>query len=224
MGVNTLLPSVTNQAQRLIELGVPGLLGQDPGQVMSVALALEEKIGKESTEALLVPTRIMCSYADLMRLVTHQGHPGFVVEDFTDAADFITVTGPDSKPIELPDSPWYLLTDPRRGDEFENSSPAEALETISEHGRITMTIGEGIFWLLQNLSVLERNHCFMTIGSRKLKSTGAFDARTPALWISNGTGRDGKEHRDAPKLGWCWWNNRHTWLGIAHAERRAVAP
>ncbi|MFD0272242.1 DUF5701 family protein [Streptomyces sp. NPDC127106] len=28
----------------------------------------------------------------------------------------------------------------------------------------------------------------------------------------NGTGRDGRERRNAPKVGWCWWGNRHTWL------------
>ncbi|MGW5065066.1 DUF5701 family protein, partial [Streptomyces cyaneofuscatus] len=28
--------------------------------------------------------------------------------------------------------------------------------------------------------------------------------RAPAIWISNGTGRDGGERRNAPKVGWCW--------------------
>jgi hypothetical protein len=52
------------------------------------------------------------------------------------------------------------------------------------------------------------------------RADGSYDARTPALWISNGTGR---ERRDAVKLGWCWWGNRHTWLGIASCgERRPV--
>ena len=44
--------------------------------------------------------------------------------------------------------------------------------------------------------------------------------RTPAIWISNGTGRDGRERRNAPKVGWCWWNNRHTWLGFASPTGR----
>jgi hypothetical protein len=61
----------------------------------------------------------------------------------------------------------------------------------------------------------------MTIGSRARRPSGALDARTPALWISNGTGRDGRERRDAPKVGWCWAGNRHTWLGFASAARRA---
>lgn len=68
--------------------------------------------------------------------------------------------------------------------------------------------------MLQDPDVLEPNHCFMTIGSRRPKGRG-LDARTPAIWISNGAGRDGKERRGAPKVGWCWHNNRHTWLGFA---------
>lgn len=65
-----------------------------------------------------------------------------------------------------------------------------------------------------------RPRCFMTIGSRLRKETGRLDSRVPALWISNGTGRDGRDNRDAPKVGWCWANNRHTWLGFASAARR----
>ncbi len=60
----------------------------------------------------------------------------------------------------------------------------------------------------------------MTIGSRKPKARGGLDSRTPALWISNGTGRDGTERKAAPKVGWCWAGNRHTWLGFASADAR----
>jgi hypothetical protein len=70
--------------------------------------------------------------------------------------------------------------------------------------------------------VLQRNHCFMTIGSRLRKPNGTFDARTPAVWLSNGTGRDGHDRRDAVKVGWCWAGNRHTWLGFASASSRWV--
>jgi hypothetical protein len=37
------------------------------------------------------------------------------------------------------------------------------------------------------------------------------DRRVCALWISKG----------APKLGWCWAGNPHTWLGIASCAGRA---
>ena len=215
------LPSVTEQAQRLIHLGVPTLLEVGEDDLRSAAATLEPlAVGP----CLLVPSRIPCTYADLMALVELDGKSGFVVEDFTDASSFEVFDTAEPTATQLPQG-WYLLEDPRRGDEFSNASPAEALQQIVADRRIPLTMIEGIFWALQSPptnagpGLLERNHCFMTIGSRKRKKAG-FDARTPALWISNGTGRDTAANKNAAKLGWCWWNNRHTWLGIAHAARR----
>jgi hypothetical protein len=45
----------------------------------------------------------------------------------------------------------------------------------------------------------------------------------PAVWISNGTRRDGAARRNAPKVGWCWAGNRHTWLGFASAAAQVAA-
>jgi hypothetical protein len=39
----------------------------------------------------------------------------------------------------------------------------------------------------------------------QLAAAGAGDRRVPGLWISGG----------APKLGFCWAVNHHTWLGVA---------
>jgi hypothetical protein len=94
------------------------------------------------------------------------------------------------------------------------------LPAIVRAGRTPLTLTEGIFWLLQQPEALERNHCFMTIGSRLRKDNNHLDARIPAIWISNGTGRDGAHKRNAPKVGWCWAGNRHTWLGFASAAGR----
>ena len=124
--------------------------------------------------------------------------------------------------VALPEAPLYLVQGLERGDEFENASPAEALAVLEDRGRSPLLLTEGIHWALQVPEIIERNHCFMTIGSRLTKPSGRLDSRTPALWISGGTGRDGKERKDAPKLGWCWWNNRHTWLGIASAGGRTT--
>jgi hypothetical protein len=103
-----------------------------------------------------------------------------------------------------------------------NWSPDEALPAITARGRSPLTLGEGLHWLLQQPGVLERNRCFMTIGSRLRTPAGRLDTRTPALWLSNGTGRDGKERKGAPKVGWCWAGNRHTWLGFASAAGRSA--
>jgi hypothetical protein len=113
-----------------------------------------------------------------------------------------------------------VVTDLDRGDAMANWSPDEALPAIAEAHRTALTLTEGLHWLLQRPDALERNHCFMTIASRRPKPDGSLDTRTPALWISNGTGRDGAVNRNAPKVGWCWAGNRHTWLGFASAAGR----
>lgn len=131
-----------------------------------------------------------------------------------DLADFVPIGG-----VVVPDRPLYVIRAVERGDEMGNWSPTDALPAILSRGRSPLTISEGISWLLQEPDKLERNRCFMTIGSRAAKGA-ALDTRTPAIWISNGTGRDGKENRGAPKVGWCWEGNRHTWLGFASTSRR----
>lgn len=145
--------------------------------------------------------------SELALRLEHRGKPGFVVEDLTDLDEFVPWG------LELPEAP-YVIEDVDRGDDLRNWSPAEAYAELAARGRRALTASEGISWLLQHPERLEPNFCFMTIGSRKPKGSG-LDARVPALWISNGTGRDGKERRGAPKVGWCWHNNRHTWLGFA---------
>lgn len=141
--------------------------------------------------------------------------PGFVVEDMTDV-DRFTPAG-----ITLGGDPLYLVEGLERGDDLSNWTPEEALPVLTSRGRSPLLLTEGLHWVLQQPEILERGSCFMTIGSRLTTVNGRLDARTPALWISNGTGRDGKDRKDAPKLGWCWWGNRHTWLGIASAARRS---
>lgn len=122
--------------------------------------------------------------------------------------------------VSLPDSPIYSLHDVERGDSMANWSPDEALPAILSAQRTPLTLTEGTFWLLrQPTALVERNHCFRSIGSRLRKDTGKLAARTPAVWISNGTGRDGSANAGAPKVGWCWAGNRHTWLGLASAGR-----
>lgn len=151
----------------------------------------------------------------LVPLVRVDGRQAFVVTDMADVDEFTAV-------MDLPDARAYAVEDLDRGDAMRNWSPDEAAPAIAAAGRTPLLITEGLYWLLQQPEALERGSCFMTIGARKTKPENTFDTRTPALWISNGTGRDGLEHRDAPKVGWCWWGNRHTWLGMASAARRGL--
>ena len=199
-----MLPSPAAQAERLIELGVPAAAGVTPAELRRLATGCAE-------DGLLVTSALPSVLAPLLR---RGDRPGFVVEDMTDVDDFLPT---DASPQPMAS---YVVQRLDRGDEFANRTPEECLPEILAAGRSPLTLGEGLHWVLQSPEVLERNHCFMTIGSRLRKPNGAYDARTPALWISNGTGRDGRDRKDAPKVGWCWWGNRHTWLGIATCETR----
>ncbi len=158
----------------------------------------------------LVPASAL---APMLRVKDKQA---FVVTDMADVDEFTAIES-----VVLPDAPLYLVSGLDRGDAMANWSPDEALPAITAAGRTPLTLTEGLHWLLQRPETLQRNHCFMTIGSRRRKPDGALDARTPALWISNGTGRDGPANRNAPKVGWCWAGNRHTWLGFASATSRS---
>jgi hypothetical protein len=195
------------QAERLIGLGVHEVGGVTAGELRAAAAT--------DADGVLVVRHAPVSA--LAPLLEHGGNRGFVVTDMTDVDEFGPVDG-----LDLPDGPAYAVHGLDRGDAMANWSPDEALPAITAAGRTPLTLTEGICWLLQEPGVLTRNSCFMTIGSRRRRPGGRLDARTPAIWISNGTGRDGPDRRDAPKVGWCWAGNRHTWLGVASTAGRAA--
>ncbi|MFF1921327.1 DUF5701 family protein [Streptomyces sp. NPDC058221] len=204
------LPPLSTQAETLIGLGVHETAGLSAAEMRDFAKAAETEDG-----GLLAvhPDRAPASI--VAPLLRRDGKPGFVVVDMPDVDLFSPLDT-----IALPDAPLYVLTDVDRGDHMANWSPDEALPALTTQHRTPLLLTEGLHWVLQQPSALERNRCFMTIGSRLRKANGALDARTPAIWISNGTGRDGRERRNAPKAGWCWAGNRHTWLGFASTTTR----
>lgn len=207
-------PPVQLQAARLLALGAHELAPRVEVSLRRLAQDVSEEVPGTllAVHPDLLPTSLL---APLMR---RADRPGFVVADMTDIDAFAPIDG-----VLVPDAPVYLLRGVNRGDAMANWSPDEALPAITEEGRTPLLLSEGVHWLLQVPQALDRNHCFMTIGSRLRKANGRLDSRTPALWISNGTGRDGRDRKDAPKVGWCWAGNRHTWLGFAScAERRAI--
>jgi hypothetical protein len=199
-------PTIREQVDRLIELGVPAAAGVSAEELRSLASKL-----RGGPDSILVVHPSLTPASTLAPLLRRGGKPGFVVEDLTDLDEFSDIAG-----LEVPERPLYLIRDIERGDGMSNWSPAEALPEILSRGRRPLTINEGISWLLQQPEQLQPNKCFMTIGSRK-SDGDTLDARTPAVWISGGTGRDGRARRGAPKVGWCWARNRHTWLGFASA-------
>jgi hypothetical protein len=201
-----MLPPLHVQAERLITLGLPELAGLSASDLRTGAAGRVDGL-------LVLPVPV----AALAPLVRHRDKAGFVVSDMTDVDEFRPIAE-----VAVPAGP-YVVHDPHRHDEMLNWSPEEALPAIIDKGRTPLTLGEGLHWVLQSPEVLERGRCFMTIGSRLRRPDGSLDARTPAIWISNGTGRDGSGNRNAPKVGWCWAGNRHTWLGYASAATRDAA-
>jgi hypothetical protein len=204
------LPAVEEQAERLIQLGIADLAGIPDHEI--------RRIGRTAADAGLLSVHPDRAPASMLTPMLHRaGRQGFVVVDMDDVDEFVPI-----HQAAVPTAQVYLVTGIDRGDEMSNWSPDEALASMLTAGRTPLTLTEGILWLLQQPAALERNHCFMTIGSRRTTDKARLDARTPAIWISNGTGRDGSGNRDAPKVGWCWAGNRHTWLGFASASGRHV--
>jgi len=206
-----------SQVDRLLELGYPALAGLGESDFRRLldplagpAAALERSPeGKPSEEApgrapfVVVVTRNLVdpyATAPLLRLVGSR-KPGVVDRNH---ADGDLATYHPLPELEVPDAAAYLLVDVERGEEFCGVRPEDALPVIAGRGRTPLTIDEGIALVTHAPHLLEQNRCFMLSGSRR------HDRRVPALWISD----------RAPKLGWCWDGNPHSWLGVASAARR----
>jgi hypothetical protein len=123
---------------------------------------------------------------------------GFTTMEPADLARFQPL--PD---LDVPDAP-YVIEDVDTGATTLNVRPDDALPQILAAGRTPLTLLEGLAVVLQHPEWLRERNCFELLGSR------AGDKRVTGLWLSKG----------APRLGWCWGGNPHTWLGMASAVRR----
>ncbi len=208
-----LIPTFQQQVDRLVSLGYPSLAGLSDEQLTHLveplrasATTLEGEDSPSAVPFVLVLTRDLVPPEEtvpLLRLWGPRGpgsKPGRVDRNHAegDLAGYHPVAD------STPPGAAYLLVGVERGEEFCNVRPEEATRTIRDRGRSPLTIDEGIALVTQVPQVLEKNKCFMLAGSRRE------DRRVPALWISEG----------APKLGWCWDGNPHTWLGTASAASR----
>lgn len=185
-----------------------GLLGADaPASLLDRLLghpALATSAAPDPTDPLAVPFVLVphprihppSTTAPLLALGKQSG---FISADTADIDEFAPIPT-----IEQPATDVYAVVDLDRGDETRNLTPDEALARFAPEERSPLTISEGIAYLLQFPKALRKNHCFQTAGSRRE------DRRVPGIWISN----------RAPKVGFCWAGNRHTWLGIASALDR----
>jgi hypothetical protein len=187
----------------LIEKGYPGLLGLTPESFTALVAPLRSVV----PASLEPPTPARVPFVLVTPLPAHhtmpltalRSKPGLADFDPDDLARFAPIPT-----VRVPAGRAYVLLDVERGSATLNVRPTDALEMITEQGRAPLTVEEGIAFITAFPGSLERNNCFSLAGSR------CGDKRVPALWISKG----------APKLGWCWAGNPHTWLGSASCAAR----
>ncbi|MFF8095900.1 DUF5701 family protein [Streptomyces sp. NPDC016675] len=216
------------QVRTLVALGYPALSGRTPEQFAELVAPLRAEAvahvgardddgdgdgGKYDPAAtgrvpfVLVVTRELAAIERTMPLTTlHGGRlPGFVDRTFEPGSLERFVATEEAEPPG--GNGVHLLFDVERGEEFCGVVPNDAMAALAERGRNLLTIEEGIALMTHTPQLLVKNKCFSLGGSR------SGDRRVPAIWIS----------KRAPKLGWCWAGNPHTWLGMASAGARGAA-
>lgn len=197
------------QVRRLHDLGYPSLAGMGDREFDAVIEPLRgvaARVPRSAGEVdripvvLVVTGRLVPAVAAVERWSV-DGRTGW-----TDMADEL----PDYHPIdgvEIPATLAYLLLDVDTGRGTLGLRPDDALPRITEAGRTPLTIDEGVALLTQFPDVLATHNAFQALASR------AGNRRVPSFWVSRG----------APRLGWCWAGNPHTWLGAASASARRAA-
>ncbi|HEX6149570.1 DUF5701 family protein [Nocardioides sp.] len=209
----TYSPLFTAQVDRLVSLGYAGLAGLTESDFRARLAPLEERVpvatgpvdaAEGRVPWVLVVTRDLIPPEPRVPLLRLAGgrKPGVVDRNHGEGDLATYYPLPE---LGVPDTLAYLLLDVERGEEFCGVKPEDALPVIRGRGRTPLTIDEGIALVTQAPELLVKNQCFMLSGSRRP------DRRVPALWISE----------RAPKLGWCWDGNPHTWLGVASAGGRS---
>ncbi|WP_430542616.1 DUF5701 family protein [Streptomyces iconiensis] len=209
----------------MLDKGYPALAGLGEGEFAKLLAPLRdvavERAGETGKAAgargaagpepgrapfLLVVTRALVPVEGMVGLTRLERgtKPGIIDRHYEPGAieRFVPIEG-----AEPPDERVYLVFDADRGEEFCGAVPDDAMATLAARGRTLLTMEEGLAFVTQQPAALAKNRCFSLGASR------SGDRRVPAVWIS----------QRAPKLGWCWAGNPHTWLGVASASERVAA-
>jgi hypothetical protein len=191
------LAELNRQADVLVARGYPALAGLPDDGFRSLARRLEALL--PAAPFVLVVSGALVPPMHLIQHVVLDGKPGFTTMPDDDIARFVPTAD-----LSIPDAPVYLAADVDTGQQTLGVRPDDALAMIHAAGRTPLTLNEGLAVAVQHPEWLRERNCFEMLGSR------AGDKRVTGLWLSNG----------APRLGWCWGGNPHTWLGMASAARR----
>jgi hypothetical protein len=195
-GVDRAAAELERQTDVLVDKGYPALAGMDEGDFRALVGELAPRL--PSAPFVLVVTGAL---VPLHRLVerTALRRPGFTTMSAGDILAFAPTAD-----VALPESPVYVLTDVDTGADTLGVTPNDALPSILASGRTPLTLDEGLAVATQHPAWLHERNCYEMLGSR------AGDKRVTGIWVSKG----------APRLGWCWAGNSHTWLGMATAAAR----
>ena len=197
------------QVARLVELGYPAAAGLSeraftallqPLRPAAAALDAGGDLERGRFGFVIVVCGALVPSPAAIALVRRRGKAGFLAMLTPDElATFEPIES-----VDLPAGSAYLMSGIENGRSSLNVTPEAALAPILAARRSPLTIEEGIALITQFPEAVATNGGISLAGSR------CGDRRVTALWISKG----------APKLGWCWAGNPHTWLGVGSCERR----
>ncbi|GHG44068.1 hypothetical protein GCM10011331_02170 [Flavimobilis marinus] len=218
-----LTEELDRQIQVLVDLGYPALLDRTERQLRDALEPLRDVVARLRPDPASaadpddhVPFVVVLDGLELAAAASRMslaGRPARLMltpEEIPQYVPLDVVRVPVGVPLgssgATPGPRAYLLSDVDTGSEFCDVTPETALTQIVARGRTPLTIAEGVALVTQRPDKLRKNRCFSLAGSRR------GDQRVPAIWISE----------RAPKLGWCWDRNPHTWLGTASAGARSI--
>jgi hypothetical protein len=208
MNSKQLLQDFDRQTERMLQLKYNEPANKTIEKLLELLAPLRkqvENIPQTSTEQIPFIIVIKSSVVPpekVMPLVEIKGVSGEVRMTPLGSADFSPIPE-----LDIPTGEAYLATNVDTGKKTLNVTPHKALEIFHKEKRSPLTIDEGVALVLQFPEVLtdkKKYNCFSVPGSRRN------DQRVPAFWISY----------KKPRLGWCWDNNPHTWLGSASCSTR----
>ena len=194
------------QTQTLLDRGYPRLAGLDDLAFRAYVDPLHDLLHALPVPAadhypfVVVVTAALVPTVPAVERFDVRGKAGWT-DMHDELAGFRPIEG-----VDVPEAAVYLLADVSTGSETLGVRPNDALPMIREAHRTPLTIDEGVALVTQFPDVFARRNAFQAVGSR------TDNKRIPSFWVSKG----------APRLGWCWAGNPHTWLGSASAALRSA--
>ncbi|WP_340677532.1 DUF5701 family protein [Paraglaciecola sp.] len=145
----------------------------------------------------------VASYGSLLSQLHYKGHEGYIEMTPKTPESFVDVDS-----LAIPEVDIYALWDVDTGGSMLNISPSDSVDMLESKGRMPLTMYEGVQCALAIPEILTDKQQFNAIQMPGSRIGG--DQRVPSIWISKG----------APRLGWCWFGNIHTWLATASCRSR----